>query len=250
MSRFFITGDTHGEIDTGKLSNRNFHTHKELTKDDYLIITGDFGCCWYGDKNIETTNPSYEVPPRHSRMVGKDYYMLNWYQSKNYTTLFVDGNHENHKLLNTYPVEEWNGGLVHRIRTSVIHLMRGQVYEIDGKKFFTMGGARSSDIAYRTPDVSWWEEELPTEEEIKIAVANLDKNNWKVDYVISHCCGNDVCFRLQSHNYSRDILTDFFQSIDKTLDYKMWYFGHHHMDEQVDEKHRALYHDIVEIRCD
>jgi len=250
MSRFFITGDTHGEEDTGKLSNRIFHTHKELTKDDYLIITGDFGCCWYGDKNIEITNPSYEVPPRHRRMVGKDYYMLDWYQSKNYTTLFIDGNHENHKLLNTYPVEEWNGGLVHRIRPSVIHLMRGQVYEIDGKKFFTMGGARSSDIAYRTPNVSWWEEELPTEDEIKIAVANLDKHNWKVDYVISHCCGNDVCFRLHSHNYSRDILTDFFQSIDKTLDYKMWYFGHHHMDEQVDDKHRVLYHDIVEIRCE
>ncbi len=247
MSRFFITGDTHGEIDTGKLSNRNFITHKELSKDDYLIITGDFGCCWYGDKNIEITNPGYEVPPRHRTMVGKDYYMLDWYESKNYTTLFVDGNHENHKLLNTFPVEEWNGGLVHRIRPSVIHLMRGQVYEIDGKKFFTMGGARSSDIAYRTPDVSWWEEELPTEEEIKIAVANLDKHNWKVDYVISHCCGNDIVLKLKSHNAQRDILTDFFQSIDKTLDYKMWYFGHHHMDEQVDEKHRVLYHDIEEI---
>lgn len=247
MSRFFITGDTHGEIDTGKLSNRNFNTHKELTKDDYLIITGDFGCCWYGDRNIEITNPDYKVPPRHKSMVGKDYHMLDWYQSKNYTTLFVDGNHENHKLLNTFPVEEWNGGLIHRIRPSVIHLMRGQVYEIDGKMFFTMGGARSSDISYRTPNVSWWEEELPTEEELKIAIANLDKHNWKVDYVISHCCGNNILFKLESHNTRRDILTDFFQSIDKTLEYKMWYFGHHHKDMQVDDKHRVLYHDIEEI---
>lgn len=247
MSRFFITGDTHGEIDTGKLSNRNFATHKELTKNDYLIITGDFGCCWYGDKNIETTNPGYEVPPRHKAMVGKDYYMLNWYQSKNYTTLFVDGNHENHKLLNTYPVEEWNGGLVHRIRPSVIHLMRGQVYEIDGKKFFTMGGARSSDIAYRTPDVSWWEEELPTEEEIKVAVDNLEKHNCKVDYVISHCCGNSLLNMLDTRHYKTDVLTDFLEEIEQKLDYKMWYFGHHHIDEQLDNKHKVLYRDIVEI---
>lgn len=247
MSRFFVTGDTHGEIDTGKLSNRNFTTHKELTKDDYLIITGDFGCCWYGDKNIETTNPGYEVPPRHRTFVGKDYYMLDWYQSKNFTTLFVDGNHENHKLLNTFPVEEWNGGLVHRIRPTVIHLMRGQVYTIDGKKFFAMGGAKSSDIERRTPDASWWEEELPSEEEIQTAIANLDKHNWKVDYVITHCCGNTMLNKFDTRHYKTDVLTDFLEEIDQKLDYKMWYFGHHHIDEQLDDKHKALYRDIVEI---
>jgi hypothetical protein len=49
--------------------------------------------------------------------------------------------------LNAYPVEEWHGGKVHKIRPSVIHLMRGQVYELQGKKFFTFGGAQSHDIS-------------------------------------------------------------------------------------------------------
>ena len=61
--------------------------------------------------------------------------------------MFVDGNHENYtRLYNDYPVEEWNGGKVHRIRDSVIHLMRGEIYDIDNKKIFVFGGAFSHDI--------------------------------------------------------------------------------------------------------
>lgn len=247
MSRFFITGDTHGHIDSWKLVNKKFTTHSELTKNDYVIIAGDFGCCWFGGKDVENTNVGYIIPPSHSSKVGKDDALLDWFEAKSYTTLFVDGNHENHKLLNTFPVEEWNGGLIHRIRPSVIHLMRGQVYEIAGKKFFTMGGAQSMDKEYRKEDVSWWEEELPSEVELQIAVNNLEKHKWKVDYVISHCCGNNILYRIEGHNSQRDCLTDFFMYVDKQLEYKMWYFGHHHIDRQIGDKHRAMYQDIIEV---
>ena len=66
--------------------------------------------------------------------------------NKNFTTLFVDGNHENFERLYRYPVEEWHGGKIHKIRDSVIHLMRGETYDIDNKKFFVFGGAKSHDI--------------------------------------------------------------------------------------------------------
>lgn len=46
-------------------------------------------------------------------------------------TLFVDGNHDCHPRLADYPVKEWNGGLVHEIRPHVLHLMRGQVFNIN-----------------------------------------------------------------------------------------------------------------------
>ena len=49
-------------------------------------------------------------------------------------------------MLRELPVEDWHGGTVQRVRPSVIHLMRGQVYDIAGKRFFTMGGASSRDI--------------------------------------------------------------------------------------------------------
>ena len=36
-----------------------------------------------------------------------------------------------------------HGGKVHRIRPHVLHLMRGQVFDIEGHTFFTMGGVKS-----------------------------------------------------------------------------------------------------------
>ena len=58
----------------------------------------------------------------------------------------VDGNHENFDRFNEFPVHHWHGGKIHYIRPHVIHLMRGQVFEIGGITFFTMGGASSHDI--------------------------------------------------------------------------------------------------------
>lgn len=247
-NRIFVTGDTHGDFDINKLNKQNFAVQEQLTKDDYLIIVGDFGACWYGGKDIEHTNVGYEIPPRHKSKIGKDDYLLDWYESKSYTTIFIDGNHENHKLLNSFPVESWHGGLVHRIRPSVIHLMRGQVYEIGGKTFFTMGGADSVDKEYRIEDCSWWKEELPSDEEYETALANLDKCNWKVDYVLTHCCGDNILSKLFcTHHPDKDKLTNFLMTLEDKLEYKMWFFGHHHMDYMPDNMHRALYDDVVEL---
>lgn len=69
--------------------------------------------------------------------------------SQPWTILFVDGNHENFELLDDYPVSSWHGGKVHFIKESVIHLMRGQIYTIDGLTFFTFGGGYSCDIETR-----------------------------------------------------------------------------------------------------
>lgn len=78
-----------------------------------------------------------------------------------FTTLFIDGNHEYFRTndyhiqqkeykyctgLMDLPVEEWHDGKVHKVSDSVIHLMRGQIFEINGLSFFTFGGARSHDI--------------------------------------------------------------------------------------------------------
>ena len=149
----YITGDTHGIIDWGKINTSRFPEQKDLTKDDYLIVLGDFGGVW-GDKD-------------------QDRYIQKTYGERNFTTLFIDGNHENHDLLDSYPVEEWHGGKVHRITDSILHLMRGQVYEIDGLTFFTMGGAESTDKAWRKEGVSWWAREMPSEEEYEEAEKSL-----------------------------------------------------------------------------
>lgn len=87
QARIYITGDTHIPIDIRKLSMSNFSEQKKMTKNDYVIICGDFGGIW---------NKSNE-----------ELYWRKWLKEKNFTTLFVDGNHENFELLNQYEVMEW-----------------------------------------------------------------------------------------------------------------------------------------------
>jgi hypothetical protein len=45
----YITGDTHGMIDWEKLNTTEFPEQKSLTRDDYVIVVGDFGGVWDGD---------------------------------------------------------------------------------------------------------------------------------------------------------------------------------------------------------
>lgn len=48
----YVTGDTHGCLDVKKLSIKNFKEQKSLTKEDYVIICGDFGLTWDKSKRI------------------------------------------------------------------------------------------------------------------------------------------------------------------------------------------------------
>lgn len=223
----FITGDTHIPIDIYKLSMANFPEQKRLSRNDTLIICGDFGGVWDQSK--------------------EDEYWLDWLEKKTFTVIFVDGNHENFQLLNNYPVEEEFGGKVHRIRENVLHVLRGEVITLEGKKFFCMGGASSHDKQFRTEGKDWWPEEMPCQAEYVSAVSNLKKNNWKVDYVITHCAPKDTQKKIAEH-YKHDNLNSFLQYIvDDDLEYKHWFFGHYHIDEKIDDNHTAVYQNIIPL---
>ena len=64
----------------------------------------------------------------------------------------------------------------------MIHLMRGQIFTIDGLKFFTFGGAYSIDKMSRAEGISWFPEEIPSREEYEEGWANLEKEDFQVDY--------------------------------------------------------------------
>lgn len=239
MSKIFITGDTHYDIDIDKLRYKNFQDKtnidpKTLTKNDYVIVCGDFGILWFLD----------------SKRTQKDK-MLKWYNSRPWTTLFIDGNHENFDKLNALPEENWNGGTIHRISDSVIHLTRGQVFNIDGKTFFTMGGATSVDKFARTPHVSWWPQELPSCKEYETALDTLEKHNWSVDYILTHCCSTTYQKELLGcKEIIIDDLNEFFRQIEfeHDLRFKQWLFGHYHTDKKLDDKHICLYNDILLVK--
>lgn len=245
----YITGDTH--CDFSRFETEEFPIQEELTKEDYVIICGDFGGVW-----------TFEEESQREKQ------MLDWLNNKKFTTLFVDGNHENYTRLYNYPVEEWHGGKVHKIRDSVLHLMRGEIFNIDNKRIFTFGGASSHDIQdgilnldeeekiyeyrkrgayFRIRDFSWWDLELPTNEEMKNGIKNLEKVNYKVDYIITHCCPTNIALLL-NRAYKKDSLTDYLQTISEKCEFDKWYFGHYHENKNINEKFTVLYEDIVPIK--
>ena len=245
----YITGDTHADF--SRMEENFFSIQSEMTKEDYIIICGDFGGVWTFE------NESL-----------REKYWLDWLNEKSFTTLFVDGNHENFSRLYQYPIENWHGGRVHKIRDSVLHLMRGEIFNIDNKKIFTFGGARSHDIQdgildlddeekiyefrkmgahFRIKDFSWWDLELPTKEEMQNGINNLRNVNYKVDYIISHCCPTNIQALLGGGMYKRDYLTDYLQGIADKTDFKKWFFGHYHDNRQVNNQYVLLYEDIIPL---
>lgn len=224
----FITGDIHGSIDIHKLASHNFTMQKKLTREDYLIICGDFGLVWDDSRD--------------------DKYWRKWLDNKSWTTLWIDGNHENFDLLKEYPVEDWHGGKIHKITDNIFHLCRGYIFEIDGRKIFAFGGAESHDKEYRKLGSSLWLDELPNEEEIKRGRKSLDDVKWNVDIVITHSLSSHIQDNLfRGLEYNNNILTDFLSEIDSKLNYDMWFSGHYHLDMQYDEKHFLIYDDIVKL---
>ena len=156
-------------------------------------------------------------------------------------------NHENHDALDAYPVEFWNGGKVHKISDSIIHLMRGQVFTIEGKKFFTMGGAESHDKIYRKEGISWWPHEMPSNDEYEEGLANLDKVNNQVDYILSHSAPSTVLTSINP-TYKTDAVTKYLETVRQNVKFGWHYFGHYHIDKDfLNYKATCLYNNIVEI---
>lgn len=205
----YITGDTHRQID-----NR-FSQLENLTKNDYLIILGDFGGIWNGN----------------------DKHFMSFLEKQNYNILFIDGNHENHKMLNEYPIKMWNGGKIHQIKKNIIHLMRGQVFNIDNLIFFTFGGAYSVDKNIRTEFIDWWKEEEGNYDEMNEGLDNLSKYNNEVDYILTHAGPRtpiENYFKCLNKKFNSSLTENYLDEIYNLVDYKHWFCGHYHENTQLD----------------
>lgn len=220
----YITGDTHGEA--GRFTYMDSAIMRTLTKDDYLIICVDFGYIFNNTYNERKflRYMAEELP---------------------FTILWVDGNHDNFDLINEYPVEVWNGGKVHIVgrdkdkNAKVIHLMRGQVFELEKKKIFTFGGGYSIDKAMRTEGYSWWPEEMPNDNEMKEAIESLKRVNYKVDYIITHTAPEETMNLFYPDHVKEKPLNNFLEWVCESTEYKHWYFGHLHLEKDFSFRHQT-----------
>lgn len=223
----YVMGDTHGR--TKHLSDSFFMEKigKIPGDDDYVIVAGDFGFLWSADDS--------------------DTKKLDVLEKCGFTILFVDGNHENYDVLEGFSVEEWNGGKVHKIRKNIYHLMRGQVFVIEGKKIFTFGGAYSHDRYMHQEGIGYWLREIPCNEEYNEAVKNLERCGKEVDFVVTHTCPSRLLRNFGFYPDRHDAeLTGFFDWVMDELKFENWFFGHFHEDKKIDDRFRALMWDVVE----
>lgn len=219
----YVTGDTHGE--TERLSSARLRGVKE---GDTLIVCGDFGFLWDGSKREQ----------RVLKQLGR----------RRYNICFLDGTHENFSLLNSYGVSEWHGGKVHRIYDRLYHLMRGQVYEIDGKTVFTMGGGESPDIDIRSESDGWSREEIPTQEELLEGAQNLEKYNYRVDMVVTHEPPLRIKGFLQLKDYDTlriTALNSYFEELSDSCTFGRWFFGSMHVDKYISGTHISVFKNII-----
>lgn len=232
MGRIILTGDIHGNI-----SRIIDIDDSEMTKEDIIIVLGDFGVIW-------GKNPELE-----------DYY-LSKLGEKKFTVAFVDGNHENFRLIKQKEkIVEWNGGRAGLLPYGIIHLLRGEIYFINGKTVGVCGGAESIDRALRVEGVSWWPEEQISDEDIENFENNLrlnyDKIKNKIDIMLTHDAPASLVPTIKLLEGIREKkLSESQGKLERILslaDIDRWYFGHWHIEKMIGDKFRCLYRDFKEV---
>lgn len=249
----YVTGDTHGDFRRFHKESRFMVEYAPMAR-DYVIVCGDFGL-------LRERNGVFRRN-------------LDFLKSLPFTVLWVRGNQENHDMIAEYPLEKWHGGMArHIIRDKVILLERGQVFQIEGKRFFIFGGAGCHDVgdsavarqgaeregrdSYRCRILGGTRQRqgqgLPTKKEMREGIRNLKNAGYSVDYVITHCLAGNMMEKLRKFAWRyldcpMDSLTGYFDLLESRLQYKHWYCGHYHMYSDIDEKHTLLFQMIEELR--
>ena len=225
ITTVYVTGDMHGDLE--RLYDKGI---RKLKSGDVLIVCGDFGYIYSGGKTERK--------------------VIDYLSTRRFVTAFVDGTHDNMKVINQKRITYWHGGMVHRIKGNLIHLMRGQVFSIEGNSFFTFGGGESTDKDMRLDSGNWWREEEPTPQEMAEGAKKLDSLGCKVDYIITHEPPSLVksAILLRRGDIDRvNKLNGYLEEVGRSCEFKKWYFGSLHEDRVITEHHTCIFKKTIAI---
>lgn len=267
----YATGDTHADF--SRFSKRHFPEQKNLTRDDIVLIAGDFGGVW-----IPTQPHPLMDERRRQEEIKREEYELDILGQKNPTFCYVLGNHENWNRYdgNEFEIVDFHGGKAHRIRDNVYQLMSGYVFDFGGYTVYAFGGAASHDITegildradfesdeefrqaykhwkktkrmFRVKDFSWWEREcMPSREEVTRGWENLEAHGNKVNLILTHCLPQSVAAVYSHGVYRPNNVTRYLQMVSETVKYDNWICGHYHENTSVLMRYQILYRKIVRV---
>ena len=221
----YITGDIHAQEE-----RFNAPELKKLKSGDTLIVCGDFGFLWDG--------------------TAKEQRVIERLSKKKYRICFIDGTHENFDLLNSYPMVLFAGGKAHRIRRNIFHLMRGQVYGIEDKLIFALGGGESPESAMKSDEeLGAVRPEIPDRNEMLEGVRNLERVNYEVDYIVTHEPPAGIReFLLMNEDEIPAVsaLGAYLSELMTAASYERWFFGSLHMDKFISPKMTAVFTNVVD----
>ncbi len=226
----YLTGDIHG------VSQKivRFCAGVKPTKEDIIIILGDVGANFSGDKRDDKMKRELsELKP---------------------TIFCIHGNHE---------MRPWNvSGCVKQSfygaeaytqeqYPNIYYGIDGQIYNFLGIQTLVVGGAYSVDKYYRlAKGWKWFQDEQPSDE-IKQDVNRAIEEHKHIHVVLSHTCPYRYTpfdrFITGIDQSTVDNSTEkYLDTVYERVNYWRWYCGHWHIDRTVDRL-RFVFNDIIEI---
>lgn len=195
--RILLLGDTHGSVD-----HIRFAVKKAIAQDcEQIIQLGDFG---YFPGTPETDKFLEEI------------------SSPKIPIYFIDGNHDNHWMLNhkaENPVEICSG---------VFYLPRGYRWNIGIWTLAALGGAYSIDRQRRTLGIDFWEEEVISYSDVARTLRGGD-----IDILLCHdhpakvplttIKGNGIRINREAMRNSETL-----QAVVEACNVRSVFHGHHH----------------------
>lgn len=227
----YITGDTHRYFDKVYCACAELAT----TPDDIMIILGDAGINYYLGESDEALKEELHGYP--------------------ITLFMIHGNHEERPSeIDSYEIKRWHGGLVYYEEKypNLLFAMDGEIYDFEGRTAIAIGGAYSVDKYTRLASGEpWFFTEQPSDEIKEYVERQLEKANWRVDFVLSHTAPKKYeptyAFIPGLNQNTVDRSTEeWLDTIEERLDYDRWYCGHYHVDGEECAL-RIMYNDIEEL---
>lgn len=218
-----VIGDVHGDID--RLKNGFF---RKLKKGDAVIVCGDFGCIWDGSD--------------------KEKKLLKKLGKRPYSILFAEGAHENFEELETYPTEQWCGGLTRVISGNLRQLVRGHVFEISGKKIFVFGGGSGEENGGTAPcsEKLRFRYESPEESELAEADERLAACGGEVDYIVSYEPPQSIAEFINVGASQADKVSAYLEKTKNGVKFTRWFFGKYHQNKFIPPRFAAVFDKVID----
>jgi 3-oxoacid CoA-transferase subunit A len=213
----YVTGDLHGDVGLVVYQAKKLRTKR---KTDSLIILGDVGINYFGDK--------------------RDKEKKELLSTANITIYCLRGNHEMRPqniegMKKVYSSKHKNYFYHEEEYPNIFYFLDWGIYKFENFEIAVIGGAYSIDKYYRLENnLIWFEDEQLTLEERKKCFKAF--KNKGADFILSHTC--PLSFQPQNlllPNFAKvdNTMEIFLDDIVHNMKWNIYLFGHYHGDEIV-----------------